>query len=421
MSCPLCGEVCRCVPETRPVRTRPSMRSRFEPEVEAEVSVGRTEVRTDLEVPDASEPPFAATLGCKEAGSRARFVVERQDESDDKGVPEADCPTETLGHTVGRPPYQGIAKEEQSEPQAGPVQADLLPTQDGSWRQEVAARVNHYRARRRPRSPRYPSLRLKFEPSEPAWMGPGTGGAPLPTRATRQAVAVESAQAQPTPAQGAAADPIADAGPAAPEIAKVIEFPRAANAPPKPLDELAEPVFDRPRILEVPEVVPPPPALGGILIEPAEPSADEKRPGFEIPLQSASMPRRMLAGAVDAVLVLTALAGFGYIFLRMTTAVPLPQQGAAAAGLLAGLLWAAYHYLMLVYAGTTPGLMAARLRLSRFDGSAATRSLRRWRVLASVLSAVSLGLGYAWCFLDEDGLCWHDRITRTYMAPSARQ
>jgi hypothetical protein len=35
-----------------------------------------------------------------------------------------------------------------------------------------------------------------------------------------------------------------------------------------------------------------------------------------------------------------------------------------------------------------------------------------------VLSGFSLALGYAWCFLDEDRLCWHDRITRTYMAPN---
>ena len=376
----------------------------------------------DPEVPDARER-FAATLERREADRRARFVVEREDESADKGVPETEGTTvEMPGQTVGCRSCEGIAEaEEPSEPEASPVQADLLPEQDGSWRQEVAARVNHYRARRRPRSPRYPSLRLKFEPSEPAWTSPGTSATPLPTRATRQAVAVESAQLQPTPAQGAASDPMADAVPAAPETAKVIEFPRAANAPPRPLDELAEPVLDRPRILEVPEVVPPPPALGGILIEPAEPAAHEKRPGFEIPLQSASMSRRVLAGALDAALVLTALAGFGYIFLRMTTVVPPLQQAVAAAALLAGLFWSAYHYLMLVHAGTTPGLMAAKLRLSRFDGSPASRSLRRWRVLASVLSAVSLGLGYAWCFLDEDGLCWHDRITRTYMAPSARQ
>ena len=26
-------------------------------------------------------------------------------------------------------------------------------------------------------------------------------------------------------------------------------------------------------------------------------------------------------------------------------------------------------------------------------------------------------MGYAWLFLDEDSLCWHDRITHTYLAP----
>ena len=38
----------------------------------------------------------------------------------------------------------------------------------------------------------------------------------------------------------------------------------------------------------------------------------------------------------------------------------------------------------------------------------------RWR---RILSALSLGLGYAWCMLDEDQLCWHDRITKTHSAP----
>jgi uncharacterized RDD family membrane protein YckC len=70
-------------------------------------------------------------------------------------------------------------------------------------------------------------------------------------------------------------------------------------------------------------------------------------------------------------------------------------------------------------AGSTPGLKLAKLELSQFDGRPVPRSLRRWRVLASVLSGLSLGLGYAWCFLDEDELCWHDRITHTYMAPKA--
>jgi uncharacterized RDD family membrane protein YckC len=90
-----------------------------------------------------------------------------------------------------------------------------------------------------------------------------------------------------------------------------------------------------------------------------------------------------------------------------------------AAGISA-LFWGAYQYLLLVYSGSTPGLRLARLELTRFDGSQAGRRLRRWRVLASFLSATSLGMGYAWVFLDEDALCWHDRITHTYLAPKGR-
>src|SRR4029077_21211083 len=55
----------------------------------------------------------------------------------------------------------------------------------------------------------------------------------------------------------------------APITAKIIEFPRSWTPAAAPFDELAEPVLDRdrPRILEAPEVIPPPPALGGITIE----------------------------------------------------------------------------------------------------------------------------------------------------------
>jgi hypothetical protein len=26
-------------------------------------------------------------------------------------------------------------------------------------------------------------------------------------------------------------------------------------------------------------------------------------------------------------------------------------------------------------------------------------------------------MGYVWVLLDEDALCWHDRISHTYLAP----
>jgi uncharacterized RDD family membrane protein YckC len=198
--------------------------------------------------------------------------------------------------------------------------------------------------------------------------------------------------------------------------AKIIEFPRCSAMPARG-DELAEPMPDRPRILEVPEVAPPPPALGGILLEPLEVAEPEKRPGLDVPLQSAALEQRLFASAVDGALVLTATALFGYIFFRIAgVKLALPMwfgMGTAVSAF----LWTVYHYILLVYSGSTPGLKAAKLQLSRFDGSPASRRLRRWRVLVSVLSAISFGMGYAWCLVDEDALCWHDRITRTYLAP----
>jgi uncharacterized RDD family membrane protein YckC len=85
---------------------------------------------------------------------------------------------------------------------------------------------------------------------------------------------------------------------------------------------------------------------------------------------------------------------------------------------LAALLWMSYQVLFLACIGTTPGLYAAGLKLARFDGSRVAPSARCWRVLASFLSAFSAGLGYLWCFLDQDSLCWHDRITRTSLQPA---
>jgi uncharacterized RDD family membrane protein YckC len=175
--------------------------------------------------------------------------------------------------------------------------------------------------------------------------------------------------------------------------------------------------MDRPRIVEAPELLPPPPAMGGILIEPQQMPEPERRPGFEIPLRSASLSRRAAAGACDAALVILAIALFGYVVVRINGPMPPPRSVALFALGLMGALWPTYQYAFLVFSGKTPGLWLTRLNVSRFDGQPVSRRLRRWRVLASILSFASLGLGYAWCFLDEDQLTWHDRITRTHLGP----
>jgi uncharacterized RDD family membrane protein YckC len=197
--------------------------------------------------------------------------------------------------------------------------------------------------------------------------------------------------------------------------AKIIEFPRFAWAPPPPPpDQLAEPIGEQLRILEVPEFQPPPPALGGITIEPVPAEPLEKQLGIDIPLQIAPLERRLAAAAIDGLLIASASALFGFIFWKIAAVRPPQVQLLSLGSGMLAVFWALYQYLLIVYSGSTPGLRAAGLELTRFDGTGTSRSSRRWRILAAYLSALSLGMGYAWVFLDEDGLCWHDRITRTH-------
>ncbi len=314
---------------------------------------------------------------------------------------------------------------------------------DGAaWRQEIAARLDRYHSRRKPRPPRYPSLRLQFEqdaeqtnqPADSLAADEAVSPPALVSRASVPQVShnalaldrfAEQSEAIPPAAETSLADFPASAGqpsssPISVPTAKIIEFPRSWSPPVRPAEELAEPVITSPRILEVPEFVPPPPALGGITIESAKPVEVERRPGIDFPLQSASLERRILAAAMDGVLVAAAGFAFGSIFWKITAFRPPRLQLIEMAGGLGALFWSAYQYLLIVYSGTTPGLRLASLQLSRFDGKTANRRLRRWRVLASFLSALSLGMGYTWVFLDEDALCWHDRITHTYLAPKPR-
>jgi uncharacterized RDD family membrane protein YckC len=198
--------------------------------------------------------------------------------------------------------------------------------------------------------------------------------------------------------------------------AKIIEFPRPMYEPPTYLHELAEPMLDRPRILEAPEVVPPPPALGGMTIEAATQEEPERRPGIDMPLPSAPPGHRAMAATIDALFIFVAVVLFGQVFLHMAKFSPGLSQLAIAGASMCSVLWAAYQYLLVVHSGTTVGLRAMKLEVRRFDGNLPSRSQRRARVVCGLLSGVALGMGYAWYFLDEDGLCWHERVTKTHLA-----
>jgi uncharacterized RDD family membrane protein YckC len=388
----------------------------------------RVYAATGLEMAPASET-IGGSLKEEAESPRPRFVVERNYEDEEQGAD--DRSVRSTFHSGIEPERESSTRmPETSEPVSGSanqIQPDLLAAPNDSWREEVSARLHHYRARRRPRAPRYPSLRLKFETPENDWT-PSTRANEAPALMARPAVLSEELTKK---------IPVADRVPdlPAPEqvrqtpiptlasesTAKIIEFPKWSYTPPVRYSDLAEPMIDRPRIVEAPEIVPPPPALGGITIEEEHKQEPERRPGIDMPLQCAPVEQRLLAVAIDGMIVFLAGGIFAAVYYQIAGARPaIPQMIGLGAGLLTS-LWVSYQYLLIVYSGTTPGLRAMKLQLQRFDGSVTTRTLRRWRVLGSVLSAISLGMGYAWQFLDEDALCWHERVTKTYLAPQSKE
>jgi uncharacterized RDD family membrane protein YckC len=197
----------------------------------------------------------------------------------------------------------------------------------------------------------------------------------------------------------------------------LIEFPRSMES--EAWDGLAEPVIEQPRILDAPEFVPPAPALGGILLE--EPPEANPNPVRDLAMRPASISRRALAAIVDAIPVGCAFALWGWIAWKITEEIPPQPQLLISAVVAAGILFFSYQYLLMVYGGTTLGLRACRLELVALDGTIPGREQRRWRLLAALLSAASLMLGYAWVLLDENRLCWHDRSTHTYLRVRERR
>jgi uncharacterized RDD family membrane protein YckC len=361
--------------------------------------------------------------------------------------PESSVPGDSIIDAATMPSANNPTVTLTSSPDLSPNDPHPELTSD-SWRVEVAARLERYRTRRKPRSPRYPSLLLPFDAPEswsrstPAPRDPVDTASTSPTHGNlARHLESYSQGANPSPAAELKPCPAPDGNVAEPSPApphelssqpgNVIEFPRSAAIPVSHASDLADPVFDhfRPRIVEAPEILPPPPALGGMLIEPSaqELANKQTRATTTFPSTSASITQRTVAALIDGIILAASISAFAAIFLRLnpslrpdlhpsltTLRASLPLL-IGAAGSIAALFWAAYQFFFIVYTGSTPGLRAARLRLAAFDGSPLNRSARRWRVFASFLSALSAGLGYLWCLLDQHGLCWHDRITRTHI------
>jgi uncharacterized RDD family membrane protein YckC len=233
--------------------------------------------------------------------------------------------------------------------------------------------------------------------------------------------------------------------------ANLIEFPRQLVAPRKARPRLAEgPLREEAdqsahqsaetaqlRIFEVeaaqistaPAVESLAPEWSSILLAAHPVSAVVEVP--EAPFQPVLSPQtaryslRLMAAIVDGCIITAALlafaAGFAFTTARLsgpasaTTGNQITLQIAAiTAAVTFAVFTLLYQLLFFTFSEATPGMRYARIALCTFADDNPTRTAMRRRILATVLAACPLGIGFLWAWLDEDGLGWHDRISRMY-------
>ncbi len=241
-----------------------------------------------------------------------------------------------------------------------------------------------------------------------------------------------------------------DMGPPIDIPANLIEFPRQLVAPRKARPRLAEgPLREEAdqtahqdsdtaqlRIFEVePDQISTAPALESVTPEwssillPAQPVSAAVQATPEAPYQpilapqTASFSLRLMAGIVDGCIIATAFLAFIAVFAitvgklasgpasapRIT-----PQIAAVTAAVTLVALTFLYQFLFFSFSEATPGMRYARIGLCTLSDDNPTRSAIRRRILATALAACPLGIGFLWAWFDDDGLGWHDRISRMY-------
>ena len=360
--------------------------------------------------------------------------------------PTAVAPGQTTSHAPGSDPVPDGITRYRTELKSGQSSYTYRPP---LWRQEVARRVNAHRARRQNRAAQEESLPLDFATeTAAAELGP----APQTDRPQRNrwrmdlaARGIPAAPVEPlatsaqTPDSHLSTRQEAILSPDDPDLRdevfsrgpdgyasrgssalKLLSFPRADNSPsPMPeTEQLADPVVStRPRILDAPDEIRQavvPSTLFDVRLE----SDDDDllaAPDFQLPLQVASLSRRVCSAAVDGLVVLVATAIFATVIHVIIGATPPGRSFWMLALALPALLWSLYQYLFLAYAGCTPGMQMAQLEVTTFEGENPSLRRCRGRAIAAAASCLSMGMGFLWALMDDDHLGWHDRITRTYL------
>ena len=126
---------------------------------------------------------------------------------------------------------------------------------------------------------------------------------------------------------------------------------------------------------------------------------------------------RVMAAALDASIILIALAVFGVILRLAGGQVVLSAKtGPIFLGVVVALVFF-YKLLWCMAGGDTLGMNCTRLKLVNFDGQTPDRGQRLCRLASGFLSVMAAMIGLIWALVDEETLTWHDHISRTFPTP----
>ena len=312
------------------------------------------------------------------------------------GVAPASCRPEGPAEAV---PYLAPAEAQPDGATASP---------GGDWRNEVSTRVERFRQRRRAQA----SLPLEFDQSPPFEF---SAAAPAAEPVTEAAAPVDNRQRKVIPFEEIRAARVR-----AP--AEAVASSRSSSSPRNSALAPALGGTSKDR-----HSCPSPRASshsGGptrtLVLTPArvqaslafpEPQAPVIENSVEFPV--APLAARVMSGLLDAALLALGYALFFGVYTMMGGQFPLQRGGIAAFVASLALLAGAYLFLFLYYSAATPGMRWLGLRLVDFEGVPARRGQRVLRLLGLVASCAALGFGFLWAAFDEEGLTWHDRVSRT--------
>src|SRR5271165_277939 len=245
----------------------------------------------------------------------------------------------------------------------------LHPSLEEEWRGELNQRLQAYRARRRKATPNKAQTELPFE--------------------LRQSDAVVGLQTE---------EPSTDAHHPKDDFA----FTIAIGRPPRK----AEPEDTR---LLIDVSLPP-------LSEDKEAAPESLETSSSQLYPAASLRLRRHAALIDGACLAFAYGGFLALFGSLGGHFTLSKLSATVCFLTFAFVYVQYFGLFTVFGGSTPGMMVSGIQVASFTGDTPTARQYMLRAAGYLLSAGTCFLGFLWVLWDEDGLTWHDRLSKTYLA-----